>query len=98
MKEELLRVAFLYPYDTTENVKVGEALQKYNLHVSNSNEGLVYSLDEQRERIKYSFIVSSVSGRNVNIMAGVEKRGMFTSVPVEAEHLLWHITSVLKSL
>ena len=96
-KSETEYVAFLYPYETTENVKVGEVLQKYILHVSSSSDGINYSLEEQKGRIKYSFIISMVN-KSVNIMVGVEKKGFLTSIPIEPRHLLDHVITSLKSM
>ncbi|WP_221287776.1 hypothetical protein [Stygiolobus caldivivus] len=92
-------IVFLYPYETTENVKVGEQLQKYILTISSSSEGLKYIVEEQKGKVRYNFIISAIStGRNLNIMVGVEKKGIFSSVPVEPKHILEHISNNLKYL
>jgi len=98
-KSENEYIVFLYPFETVKNVKVGEELQKFDLTISTSREGIKYLLEDTMEKIKYAFILSSsVTSRTLNVMVGVEKKGLFTSIPIEPRHILEHLSYNLKFL
>ncbi len=89
-------VTFLFPYDNIENIKVSEALAQFKLTWSKSIDGVKYRLEDLKGKIIYTFQIPPKHASIISIMVGVEKKGLFTQIPVEPQHLLNHIIENVK--
>jgi hypothetical protein len=92
-------VVFLYPYESTENVKIGESLIEFNLNFIKDIEGITYDLWDRKKKINYTFMIPSRPTANrIHIMVKAEKRGLFTQPPVDPQHILDHIVKNIRLL